>query len=403
MRPLPPSEYSNRPGGREYNGPRRGAPTDDWEEMLSMMLQWRFSLPERLRGPGHRAAIAGGLLALATSALFLPQAVRAHPLRAQITVTGTVFDQAGKAVPGATVVINGSSATADASGHYSVQTTNKRHSLTIEWAPGFTEFVSSTDLSRVTGTVTLNFNGGYALSPAFVNGTYQATLTGLSVRIPSGTSRASFRMHTPFPVSTRFGVALPDGFVKMYRLRKAGKSYTGTFPLGANGAYRVEVLSAAATPIIDALIFRGVTPALPADPPLPADPHSTSTTTLAAYALQLINIARSAHHRGLLSSNPVLTRAAQTHTVDMVTHGYFLTHPHTGSDGSTPPQRVKRAGGGFSKVAEDVGSGSTVQIAFIEWLNSPLHLFNILGSYRQAGVGIVRSGGQVYLTVDFGR
>jgi len=52
-------------------------------------------------------------------------------------------------------------------------------------------------------------------------------------------------------------------------------------------------------------------------------------------------------------------------------------------------------------VAENVGSGGTLADLHRQFLASPGHAQNILGSYTRTGVGVVRSGGRFWLTQIF--
>ena len=105
-----------------------------------------------------------------------------------------------------------------------------------------------------------------------------------------------------------------------------------------------------------------------------------------------------------LSLAPALARAARAHSRDMVAHDFFS---HTGSDGSTPGERVTRAGYRWSMVGENIASGSrTPQEVVAGWLASPHHCANIMtAGFRQMGVAFAvdRASTQVIdWTEDFG-
>jgi uncharacterized protein YkwD len=91
-----------------------------------------------------------------------------------------------------------------------------------------------------------------------------------------------------------------------------------------------------------------------------------------------------------------LTDAAQDHSQDQSDMGEMT---HTGSDGSTVGQRATRAGYKWSKVGENVASGTTSPQRVMElWMNSDAHRHNILNcAYKNIGVASV--GG--YWTQDF--
>jgi uncharacterized protein YkwD len=121
----------------------------------------------------------------------------------------------------------------------------------------------------------------------------------------------------------------------------------------------------------------------------------------------LINAQRNSAGLPSLSVSGALTASARDHSVDMVTHN--LTQ-HNGSDGSTPRQRMIRAGYTGSWWGEIIywGSGSygTPAKAVTWWMNDPPHKDIILGSaYTDFGVGYVYCSSFTYksfFTVDFG-
>lgn len=129
-----------------------------------------------------------------------------------------------------------------------------------------------------------------------------------------------------------------------------------------------------------------------------ARPSSATTAPQAAATLCLINEARGAEGLKPLRTAPALARAARGHAQELV-GGDLLTH--TGLDGSTPSQRVTRAGylGGASSwsVGETIawGSGrlSTPAAIVRAWMRSPEHRDILLdGRYRDVGIGIALGG-----------
>lgn len=86
-----------------------------------------------------------------------------------------------------------------------------------------------------------------------------------------------------------------------------------------------------------------------------------------------------------LSLSPALTLAARAHSQDMAAHDFFS---HTGSDGSSPGERVRRAGYRWRQVGENIASGvRTAPEAVAGWLASPHHCANIMtAGFRQMGV-----------------
>jgi uncharacterized protein YkwD len=91
-----------------------------------------------------------------------------------------------------------------------------------------------------------------------------------------------------------------------------------------------------------------------------------------------------------------ITAAAQDHSQDQADMGKMT---HTGSDGSTVGKRITRAGFTWSKVGENVASGTTSAERVMQmWMNSSAHRANILNCSFE-NIGVARVGG--YWTQDF--
>lgn len=131
------------------------------------------------------------------------------------------------------------------------------------------------------------------------------------------------------------------------------------------------------------------------------DPSSDS-----AQLLSLINQARVSSGLVPYAVSQTLTGAAQGHALDMAQHGVSLGH--AGSDGSTPTQRIVRAGypsySWGSYVGENWAAYRTIQDSMNAWMSDQPHRSNILSStYREIGVGIaLSSDGVPILVTDFG-
>lgn len=113
---------------------------------------------------------------------------------------------------------------------------------------------------------------------------------------------------------------------------------------------------------------------------IPDNPLATTQTVL-----MLVNQAR-AHARACgarsyaaaapLRLNESLSKAAQLHAEDMARHGRMS---HTGSDGSTPAQRLTRQGYRWKMVGENVAAGAdSARSVMSGWLQSPGHCSNIM-------------------------
>ena len=136
-------------------------------------------------------------------------------------------------------------------------------------------------------------------------------------------------------------------------------------------------------------------PAAAPSTPKPA----TTASAVTARIVQLVNAERAKAGCSPLTLNPVLTRAAQAHSADMAAHG---TMSHTGSDGSSPGDRLTRAGYLWSAYGENVAYGyATAEQVMAGWMASPGHRANILTcSFKEIGVGFAQPGS--YWTQDFG-
>jgi uncharacterized protein YkwD len=97
--------------------------------------------------------------------------------------------------------------------------------------------------------------------------------------------------------------------------------------------------------------------------------------------------------------NAKLTKAAQDHSKDMASHRNMS---HTGSDGSSPDDRITRAGYSWSSYGENVAYGySTPEKVMAAWMSSPGHKRNILDcSFKEIGIGLAQPNS--YWTQDFG-
>lgn len=139
-------------------------------------------------------------------------------------------------------------------------------------------------------------------------------------------------------------------------------------------------------------------------PPTATTPTATTTTTEAPppsatdEVLTLVNQNRSANGCRPLTEDARLTKAAEGHSDDMATQGYF---DHTTPSGVTFDQRERDAGyprpGG-----ENIAQGQTsAHQVMTDWMNSEGHRANILNCrFTAIGIGLDTNGW--YWTQDFG-
>jgi len=105
-----------------------------------------------------------------------------------------------------------------------------------------------------------------------------------------------------------------------------------------------------------------------------------------------------------LALNDQLAAAAQRHSQDMANTGSV---DHTGSDGSTPEQRIAASGYGPSIIAwgENIYGGgiATADDAWGFWTTSAVHRNNLLSErYREIGIGVAGSANGTFFTLNFG-
>jgi uncharacterized protein YkwD len=128
--------------------------------------------------------------------------------------------------------------------------------------------------------------------------------------------------------------------------------------------------------------------------------------------LDLVNDARANGHRcghrhfppvAALKVSEPLGRAAQRHAEDMARRGFF---DHRAPDGSTPGDRVRRAGYSPRLTGENIAFGpESAEEVVRGWLESTGHCENIMDArFAQIGIGIAEGSrrGHIYWVQNFG-
>ena len=165
----------------------------------------------------------------------------------------------------------------------------------------------------------------------------------------------------------------------------------GSLPLASlsTPGWPGDVVGDALSALKDATAPRAPAHPAPAAPVRPSGPL--------AQVVDLINQKRAAAGCGPLTVDPRISRAAQKHSDDMRSRGYF---EHDAPDGDSFSDRLSAEGypePGGENIAK--GQDDAPQVVR-EWMESPGHRDNIEDcSFRTTGVGL--SGG--YWTQDFGR
>ncbi|MDQ0407287.1 CAP domain-containing protein [Streptomyces sp. NBC_01723] len=139
------------------------------------------------------------------------------------------------------------------------------------------------------------------------------------------------------------------------------------------------------------------TPSAPASPSTP--PATAPASGDVAKVVELVNAERSKAGCSPVTVNAALTKAAQAHSEDMAATG---TMSHSGSNGSSPDDRITNAGYNWSTYGENVAYGyETPEKVMAGWMSSPGHKENILNcDFKEIGVGLAQPGS--YWTQDFG-
>lgn len=116
-----------------------------------------------------------------------------------------------------------------------------------------------------------------------------------------------------------------------------------------------------------------------------------------AYAIvQQTNAFRLANGLPPLAVNTQLTIAAQKYAQSLAIDDNWS---HTGTDGSSPWDRITAAGYNFSEAAENLAAGHTTAASAIKgWINSPGHRRNLL-AYQVQEIGV----GYYYYPQDAGK
>lgn len=134
-------------------------------------------------------------------------------------------------------------------------------------------------------------------------------------------------------------------------------------------------------------------------PSASSTPKTTGTASgVVARVVALVNAERGKVGCSALTVNTTLSKVAQAHSADMALHQNMS---HTGSDGSSPGDRITGAGYTWSTYGENVAYGyATPEQVMAAWMASPGHKANILNcAFKEIGVGLAQPGG--YWTQDF--
>jgi len=176
-----------------------------------------------------------------------------------------------------------------------------------------------------------------------------------------------------------------------------------TLPIGIEQAFWLKIIIGDAPPAPVATLPANGTPIAAATVRGPASCNYSTSSLYVNEVASLINSARAEAGLSQLSINPQLMAAAQGHSIDMACHNLLS---HTGSDGSSPSQRVAAAGYPASRSSEIIYGSGYPQTAFDWWMNDQIHRDEILSPYvTDMGIGYAYNGQTAYgsyFTVTFG-
>ena len=112
--------------------------------------------------------------------------------------------------------------------------------------------------------------------------------------------------------------------------------------------------------------------------------------------------ARSYSATASVTWNDDLADAAYKHSADMATNQYF---DHTGSDGSSPANRISEEGYIWSALGENIAYGyPTVGDVIQGWLGSEGHCQNIMSpAFTEIGAAIAGNANAPYWTLDLAK
>ena len=125
-------------------------------------------------------------------------------------------------------------------------------------------------------------------------------------------------------------------------------------------------------------------------------PQASAAPDFREEVVVLTNAERAKVGCAALKRHEALDRSAQVHGADMAEKNYFS---HTGKDGSSPVDRIARAGyPGNTGQAENIAAGQTSPSAVVQgWMNSAGHKKNMLNcAYKSIGVGYAHNARAQY-------
>lgn len=146
------------------------------------------------------------------------------------------------------------------------------------------------------------------------------------------------------------------------------------------------------------------TPAPRPTPPPVAPPPAAGPSAEVMAILNQTNAERTSRGIAPLALHPQLTQAAGAHFADQFSQG-CVNLSHTGTDGSSPFDRIRSTGFTYRAAGENLACGyRTPESVMTGWMNSPHHMENVLhSSFTHIGIVAARdAGGSMYWVQIFG-
>ena len=204
-------------------------------------------------------------------------------------------------------------------------------------------------------------------------------------------------------------------------------TFQSTWPSAGNGVYNVS--AAGCQPVRFSAVVRsadaqersvdvqfrptacaGAAVAAPTPGAVAPTPAPTSVPTSGAppaggaeaRLFELVNALRAQKGLPPYRLNDALTAAALRQAQDMAARQNFSNH--TGTDGSTPKQRIQEAGYTGKLASENIfGGQATVDDAWGFWSTDQFHLPNLISAqFTDTGIAVVTQGNFTYYVQTFG-
>ncbi|WP_309500542.1 CAP domain-containing protein [Streptomyces shenzhenensis] len=243
---------------------------------------------------------------------------------------------------------------------------------------------------------------------------WNADLTGRPSRTASAAPSATKTPHTApaKAAAPRLKATAPWRIARTTAPEPGITAWPGTTPrkpgITATPGTTAPQPSTTATPSATATPSTTATPSAqnPTATASAASPKPSSTPTATATAsgavarvVELVNAERGKVGCSALTLNTTLSKVAQAHSEDMALHQNMS---HSGSDGSSPGDRLTDAGYAWSAYGENVAYGyASPEQVMAGWMASPGHKANILNcAFKEIGVGLAQPDS--YWTQDFG-